>query len=476
MARGLPHANLGAARSGGPTNTGTMTLTLSVVVLAAGAGKRMNSDLPKVLHRVAGVPMVSHVVAAVHALEPTTIVVVVGAGHEAVGRAVAPCTTVVQDPPQGTGHAVMAAMPALPGSGDVLVVLGDAPLLTASTTRRLVEARRTSGAAVGVLGFRAADPTPYGRLVCDASGGLERIVEARDCSPDQLRIDLVNSGVMAFDAATLPGLLARLRPTNAQGEYYVTDLIEHARADGGRCIVVEGPEAEFLGVNSRAELAAVEAAMQDRLRRRAMEGGVTMIDPASVWLCADTVLGRDVRIEPNTVFGPGVRIGDRVEIKAFCHIEGAEIGDDAVIGPYARVRPGSRIGRAAHIGNFVEVKNATLGEGVKANHLAYLGDADIGARSNIGAGVICVNYDGFGKWRTVVGADAFVGSNAALVAPVRIGDRTNVAAGSVITGDVADEAMAFGRARQEDKPGLAPRMRARLKARAADPDMKNRKA
>jgi bifunctional UDP-N-acetylglucosamine pyrophosphorylase/glucosamine-1-phosphate N-acetyltransferase len=453
-----------------------MALTLSVVVLAAGAGKRMNSDLPKVLHRVAGMPMVAHVVAAVRALQPSTVVVVVGAGHEAVSRAVASSTTVVQDPPKGTGHAVMTALPALPPGSEVLVVLGDAPLLTADTTRRLLEARRTAQAAVAVLGFRAVDPAPYGRLVCDAAGEPLKIVEARDCTPEQLRIDLVNSGAMAFDGALLPGLLERLRPTNAQGEYYVTDLIEHARAAGKRCVVVEGPEAEFLGVNSRAELAAVEAAMQDRLRRRAMDGGVTMVDPSSVWLSADTVLGRDVRIEPNAVFGPGVRIGDRVEVKAFCHIEGAEIGDDAVVGPYARVRPGSRIGRAAHIGNFVEVKNATLGEGVKANHLAYLGDADIGARSNIGAGVICVNYDGFGKWRTLVGTDAFVGSNAALVAPVRVGDRSNVTAGSVITSDVADDAVAFGRARQDDKPGAAPAMRARLKARAADPAMKNRKA
>jgi bifunctional UDP-N-acetylglucosamine pyrophosphorylase/glucosamine-1-phosphate N-acetyltransferase len=420
--------------------------------------------------------MVSHVVAAVSTLQPATIVVVVGAGHEAVSRAVAPCTTVVQDPPKGTGHAVMTALPALPADGEVLVALGDAPLLTVETTRRLVEARRAASAAVAVLGFRAADPAPYGRLVCDASGEPLKIVEARDCTPEQLEINLVNSGVMAFDGALLPGLLQRLRPTNRQGEYYVTDLIEHARADGKRCIVVEAPEAEVLGVNSRAELAVVEAAMQDRLRRRAMEGGVTMIDPSSVWLSADTVLGRDVRIEPNAVFGPGVRIGDRVEIKAFCHIEGAEIGDDAIVGPYARVRPGSRIGRAAHIGNFVEVKNATLGEGVKANHLAYVGDADIGARSNIGAGVICVNYDGFGKWRTVVGADAFVGSNASLVAPIRVGDRTNVPAGSVLTSDVADDAVAFGRARQDNKPGAAPAMRAKLKARAADPAMKNRKA
>lgn len=476
MARGRLHGSLGAARPGGPTNAGTMPLTLSVVVLAAGAGKRMNSDLPKVLHRVAGVPMVNHVVAAVRALEPSTIVVVVGAGHEAVSRAVAPCATIVQDPPKGTGHAVMTALPALPAGGEVLVVLGDAPLLSADTTRRLIEARRAAHAAIAVLGFRAADPAPYGRLVCDAAGEPLKIVEARDCTPEQFEIDLVNSGVMAFDGALLPGLLERLRPTNAQGEYYVTDLIEHARADGRRCVVVEGPEVEFLGVNSRAELAAVEAAMQDRLRRRAMDGGATMIDPSSVWLSADTVLGRDVRIEPNAVFGPGVRVGDRVEIKAFCHIEGAEIGDDAVVGPYARVRPGSRIGRAAHIGNFVEVKNATLGEGVKANHLAYVGDADIGARTNIGAGVICVNYDGFGKWRTAVGADAFVGSNAALVAPVRIGDRANVTAGSVITADVADDSVAFGRARQDDKPGAAPAMRARLKARAADPAMKNRKA
>lgn len=445
-------------------------------MLAAGAGKRMNSDLPKVLHRVAGVAMVSHVVAAARSLGPARIVVVIGAGHEAVGRAVAPAATVVQDPPKGTGHAVMTAMPALPADGDVLVMLGDAPLLTADTVRRLVEARRTANAAVAVLGFRAVDPSPYGRLVCDAAGEPLKIVEARDCTPEQSRIDLVNSGVMAFDGALLPGLLERLRPTNAQGEYYVTDLIEHARADGRRCVVVEGAEAEFLGINSRAELAAAEAAMQARLRRRAMDGGVTMVDPSTVWLSADTVLGRDVRIEPNTVFGPGVRVGDRAQIKAFCHIEGADIGEDAIVGPYARVRPGSRIGRAAHIGNFVEVKNATLGEGVKANHLAYVGDADVGARSNIGAGVICVNYDGFGKWRTVIGSDAFVGSNAALVAPVRLGDRTNVTAGSVVTSDVADDAVAFGRARQEDKPGAAPAMRAKLKARAADPALKNRKA
>ena len=453
-----------------------MALTLSVVVLAAGAGKRMNSDLPKVLHRVAGMPLVAHVLAAVRALQPSTIVVVIGAGHEAVGRTVAPSATVVQDPPKGTGHAVMTALPTLPPGGEVLVVLGDAPLLTADTTRRLVEARRAAGAAVAVLGFRAAEPGPYGRLVCDAAGEPLRIVEARDCTPEQLKIDLVNSGAMAFDGVLLPGLLERLRPTNAQGEYYVTDLIEHARAEGKRCVVVEGPEAEFLGVNSRAELAAVEAAMQDRLRRRAMAGGVTMVDPSSVWLSADTVLGRDVRIEPNAVFGPGVRIGDRVEIKAFCHIEGAEIGDDAIVGPYARVRPGSRIGRAAHVGNFVELKNTNLGDGAKANHLAYLGDGTVGARVNVGAGVIFVNYDGFGKWRTVVGDDAFVGSNSSLVAPVSVGQGAYIPAGSVVTHTVAADAVTFGRARQSDKPGAAPLMRAKLKARAADPAMKNRKA
>jgi bifunctional UDP-N-acetylglucosamine pyrophosphorylase/glucosamine-1-phosphate N-acetyltransferase len=444
---------------------------LAVVVLAAGAGTRMKSDLPKVLHPVAGWPMVRHVLAAAEALRPARIVVVGPPGRDDVARAVAPHRSVVQDRPLGTGDALRAALPALRGfADDVMVVFGDSPLLTPASLRRLLAARRrTAGRnriALGVLGFRAADPTPYGRLVCGPTGDLERIVEARDASAAERRIDFVNSGVMAIDGAVLADLVRRLRNDNARREYYLTDLAGLARRAGFRCVVVEGDEAEFMGVNSPSELAAAEAAMQVRLRRRALDGGVTMTDPGTVWLAADTRFGRDVRIGPNTVFGPDVDIRDGVTIHGFCHIEGAVIGPRATVGPFARIRPGTRIGADAHIGNFIELKNTTVGTGAKANHVSYLGDGDVGARVNVGAGTIFVNYDGYGKWRTVVDDDVFVGSNASLVAPVRIGRGANVAAGSVITADVAADSVAFGRSRQVDKPGMAPGLRARLKARA----------
>ncbi|HJQ56862.1 MAG TPA: bifunctional UDP-N-acetylglucosamine diphosphorylase/glucosamine-1-phosphate N-acetyltransferase GlmU [Vineibacter sp.] len=450
-----------------------MSYPLAVVVLAAGAGTRMKSTLPKVLHPVAGWPMVRHVLAAVAALRPGRVVVVGPPGRADVARAVAPYECVVQDRPLGTGHALKAALPALKGFvGDILVVFGDSPLLTAATMRRLLAARRrvrtggTRRIAVGVLGFRAADPTPYGRLVYAKGGDLLRIVEGRDASPEERKINLVNSGVMVIDGALVDDLVRRLRNDNAKGEYYLTDLVAIARRAGHGAIVVEGPEAEFMGVNSKADLAAAEAATQARLRRAALDAGVTLVDPASVWLSADTRFGRDVTVGPNTLFGPGVEVADGVVIHGFCHIEAAKIGPGALVGPFARLRPGTRIGRDAHIGNFIELKNTVVGDGAKANHVSYLGDGDIGARTNIGAGTIFVNYDGYGKWRTIVGADAFIGSNASMVAPVRVGRGANVTAGSVITGDVPAEGVAFGRARQVDKPGAAPALRAKLKARA----------
>ncbi|TXL73679.1 bifunctional UDP-N-acetylglucosamine diphosphorylase/glucosamine-1-phosphate N-acetyltransferase GlmU [Vineibacter terrae] len=451
-----------------------MTRPLAVVVLAAGAGTRMKSTLPKVLHPVAGCPMLRHVLAAAEALRPDRIIVVGPPGRDDVAQAAAPHRCVIQDRPLGTGHAVKAALPALKGfGGDVLVAFGDSPLLTTATLRRLLAARRKAPGrpkrriALGVLGFRAADPTPYGRLVRNAAGDLERIVEGRDASAEERRIDVVNSGVMAIDGTLLAGLLRGLRNDNAKGEYYLTDLVGLARRAGHRCVVVEGSEAEFRGVNSKADLAEAEAAMQARLRRAALDGGVTMIDPASVWLAADTRFGRDVTIGPNTLFGPGVTVGDGVTIHGFCHIEEAVIGARSTVGPFARVRGGTRIGREVHVGNFIELKNTALGDGAKANHVSYLGDGTVGERVNIGAGTIFVNYDGYGKWRTVVGDDAFIGSNSSLVAPVRVGRGANVTAGSVVTADVAADAVSFGRARQVDKPAAARPLRAKMKARAA---------
>jgi bifunctional UDP-N-acetylglucosamine pyrophosphorylase / glucosamine-1-phosphate N-acetyltransferase len=450
-----------------------MVHPLAVVVLAAGAGTRMKSTLPKVLHPVAGRPMLRHVLAAAEALRPDRIIVVGPPGRDDVARAAAPYRCVIQDRPLGTGYAVKAALPALKGfAGDVMMVFGDSPLLTTASLRRLLAARRKVAGrrqgriALGVLGFRAADPTPYGRLVRNDAGDLERIVEGREASSEERRIDVVNSGVMAVDGELLPGLLRRLRNDNAKGEYYLTDLVALARRAGHRCVVVEGSEAEFCGVNSKADLAEAEAAMQARLRQAALDGGVTMIDPATVWLSADTRFGRDVTVGPNTLFGPRVSVGDGVTIHGFCHIEDAVIGARSTLGPFARVRSGTRIGSDVHVGNFIELKNTVLGDGAKANHVSYLGDGEIGARVNIGAGTIFVNYDGYGKWRTQVGDDAFIGSNASLVAPVRIGRNANVAAGSVITADVADDAVSFGRARQVDKPAAAAPLRAKLKARA----------
>jgi bifunctional UDP-N-acetylglucosamine pyrophosphorylase/glucosamine-1-phosphate N-acetyltransferase len=444
-----------------------MKSPIAVVVLAAGAGTRMKSALPKVLHPLANWPMVRHVLDNAEALKPSKIVGVIAPGAKAVAEAFAPHPTVVQSRPLGTGHAARIALDALKGhSGPVLVVFGDAPLVTAGTMRRLVAACAREKAAVGVLGFVAADPSPYGRLIV-RRGVLEKIVESRDANELERTVDFCNSGVMCLDGRLVGSLLGAIGNRNAKREFYLTDAVAIARAGGHKAIAVEGPEAEFQGINSRAELAAAERALQQRMRAAAMEAGVTMTDPETVWLSADTRIAKDVTIGPNVRFGPGVTVAPNVEIKAFCDIEGARIGRGAIVGPFARIRPGTEVAEDVHIGNFVELKATRMGRGAKANHLAYLGDADIGARSNIGAGTIAVNYDGYGKWRTVVADDVFVGSNSSLVAPVRVGKGANVSAGSVVTEDVPAGAVAFGRARQVTKKGRAAALRAKLKARAA---------
>jgi bifunctional UDP-N-acetylglucosamine pyrophosphorylase/glucosamine-1-phosphate N-acetyltransferase len=425
---------------------------IAVVVLAAGAGTRMKSATPKVLHSLAGWPMVRHVLENVRCLRPARVVGVVAPGAKEVAAAFAPHPTAVQRRPLGTGDATKAALGVLKGHrGPVLVVYADAPLLTTATLQRLVAACRKAKAAVGVLGFIARDPTPYGRLIMHR-GALDKIVESRDADESEKAVDFCNSGVMCLDGALLASLLGAIRNDNVKSEFYLTDAVAIARAAGHTAIAV---------------LAAAERTLQQRLRAAAFEAGVSMTAPDTVWLSADTRLSADVTIGPNVRFGPGVTLASNVEIMAFCDIEGVRIGRGARIGPFARIRPGSDVAEDVHIGNFVELKATRMARGAKANHLAYLGDSDIGAASNIGAGTIAVNYDGYGKHRTVVGAEAFVGSNSSLVAPVRIGRGANVSAGSVITGDVPAGALAFGRARQVTKKGRAGPLRAKLKARAA---------
>lgn len=445
---------------------------VAVVLLAAGKGTRMKSDLPKVLHPLAGRPLVGHALAAAEALGAARAVVVVGPGMEAVAKAVAPWPTAVQPNQQGTGDAVLAARDALAGFGGsaddatILILYGDTPLIRPETLRRMLEAR-AGGAQVVVLGFRPDDPAEYGRLVLDDGGALDSIVEYRDASAAQRAIDLCNSGVMAVAAGRLWGLLDRVGNDNAKGEYYLTDIVGLARADGLACAVVEGDVGEVLGVNSRADLAAAEQAWQQARRRRAMDEGATLLDPATVWFSHDTQLGRDVTIGPSVFFGPGVTVADGAEVRAFCHLEGVAIGPDAVVGPFARLRPGARIGKGARVGNFVEVKNAVLGPGAKANHLTYVGDAEVGANANIGAGTITCNYDGYLKHRTEIGEGAFIGSNTALVAPVRVGKGALVGAGSTITRDVPDDAVAATRAKQTVAEGAAKAYRARKSAEKA---------
>ncbi len=442
---------------------------LAVVVLAAGLGTRMKSRRPKVLHALAGKPMIAHLLDAVAELKPAKAVCVIGPEMDAVAKAVSPHPVAVQEERQGTGHAVLAARAALNGfDGDVLILYGDTPLITPETLGALLAAKRSGAApAVAVLGFRPQVPGAYGRLVLGAGGALEAIVEAKDATARQAQIGLCNSGVMAVDAAHLFPLLDAVGNGNAKGEYYLTDIVALARAEGLGCAVVEGGETEFIGVNSRADLARAEKVLQDRLRARAMDNGATLADPESVFFNFDTELGRDVTVGPNVVFGPGAIIGDGVEIRAFCHIEGARVADNATIGPFARLRPGAEVGVDARVGNFCEVKNAVIGTGAKVNHLAYIGDADIGAGANIGAGTITCNYDGFMKSRTRIGANAFIGSNTALVAPVTVGAGAVVGAGSVVARDVEGDALALTRAEHKEFGGWAKHYRGRKRAEKA---------
>ncbi len=434
----------------------------AAIVLAAGMGTRMKSALAKVLHPIAGRPMIQHLLATLDELNLEKIVVVTSAGADEVKAAVAPHPSAVQAEQLGTGHAVLQAAGALPGfDGDVLIVFGGDPLITGETISRLLARRREADdPAVVVLGFRPPDPGLYGRLIVDADGTLTEIVEARDATPDQLASNLCNSGVMAVDGARLFDLLGRVGNDNAKGEYYLTDIVRLARADGAGCVVIEAADPEELtGIDTRADLARAEAIVQDRLRARAMDGGATLIAPETVFLSHDTVLGQDVTVGPNVVFAPGVRVGNNVTIRPFCHLEGATIADGAVIGPFARIRPGADIGRDVRVGNFVEVKNAKLETGAKVNHLSYVGDARVGPGANVGAGTITCNYDGFGKHFTDIGAGAFIGSNTALVAPVTIGDGAIVGAGSVISKDVAADALAVTRAAQKQADGWATSFR-----------------
>ncbi len=432
----------------------------SAVVLAAGKGTRMKSELPKVLHPIGGRPMIAHVLESVAAAGADPVVVVVGPGMEAVAAAVAPARTAVQPKQAGTADAVKAARDRLSETEaeTVLVVFGDTPFIAAETVAAML-AERQAGAQVVVLGMRPDDPFGYGRLILDDAGALIAIVEQKDADAETARIPLCNSGVMAIDAKELYPLVDAIGNDNAKGEFYLTDVVAVARARGFACAVVEAPADELMGINTRADLADAERLWQQRRRSAAMEAGVTLTDPDTVWFCFDTEIGRDVTVGQNVVFGPGVAISDKVEIRPFCHIEGATVEQGAVVGPFARLRPGARVGRDAHVGNFVEVKNASLGAGAKANHLTYLGDADIGAGANIGAGTITCNYDGFLKHRTVVGDGAFIGSNAALVAPVTVGAGAIVGAGSVVTRDVAPDALAVARGEQTERPGAAARFR-----------------
>jgi bifunctional UDP-N-acetylglucosamine pyrophosphorylase / glucosamine-1-phosphate N-acetyltransferase len=432
-----------------------LSSAFAAVILAAGKGTRMRSGLPKVLHKLAGTPLVNHVLSAVAPLSPERLIVVVGQGSESVEKTVkahsVAATCVLQSEQLGTGHAVNVAAPELANySGHVLVLYGDTPLITTATLRTLCEASST--ADVVVLGMHLDTPTGYGRLLQNAAGDLVGIVEEKDASDAQKTITLCNSGILMVRAASLFGWLSQLRPNNAAGEYYLTDIIGLAAAEGKQCRVVTAPAAELAGINTRAQLAQAEVALQDRLRARAMEQGATLIDPASIFLSADTQLGEDVVVHPHVVFGAHVVVEDGAEIRSFSHIEGAHIGRSAIVGPFARVRPGSVVGAAAHVGNFVELKNTQLGAGAKANHLSYVGDSIVGAGANIGAGTITCNYDGVNKHKTFIGEGAFIGSNSSLVAPVSIGAGARVGAGSVITENVPDGALALGRAHQVIKP------------------------
>lgn len=450
-------------------------MSVSLIILAAGQGTRMNSDLPKVLHKVAAAPLLHHAMSAGRALEPSRIVVVVGHGAEDVANSALDfdetAEIVVQEEQRGTGHAVAQAAPALANAdGEVIVLYGDTPFIRPETLQAMLDAR--SQHAVVVLGFTPRDPGRYGRLMMDGDR-LTRIVEWKDATESERSVTLCNSGVVCASARTLFELVAEIGNANASDEYYLPDIVEIARRRGLSAGVVTCGEEETLGVNTRAQLADAEAQFQVRARAEALENGVTLTAPETVFFAMDTVIGRDAIIGPHVLFGMGVTIESGAEVKAFCHLEGCHISRGADVGPFARLRPGAELAEHVHVGNFVEIKNTILDEGVKVGHLTYLGDAHVGEHTNIGAGTVTCNFDGVMKHRTEIGAHAFIGSDTMLVAPVSVGARAMTASGSVITRDVPPEALALARARQETKPGLAVRLMDKLRAIKAQKQGKN---
>jgi len=440
-----------------------MSRARAAIILAAGQGTRMKSELPKVLHEVGGRPMLDWAIAAAQSVGVGRIIIVTSpqnvAVTEHVAKALGPNATAIQDPPRGTAHAVRAAEAQMSDfDGDVIVLYGDTPFVSPERVEQIFALRAQTGGIVA-LAFEAANPTGYGRMILANDGSLERIVEQKDASEAERAVKLCNSGVICADSKVLFQLLAQVRDNNAKGEFYLTDVVALGRAAGFKTQIVTGTESDALGVNARAELAAAEAIFQRRARLAAMEAGVTLIDPDTVYFSYDTEIGADTIIEPNVFFGGKVKIGKGAHVHAFCHLDQTEIGDGAAIGPFARFRPGSKLGRKTKIGNFVEVKNATLADGAKASHLSYIGDIDVGPRTNIGAGTIVCNYDGFSKYRSTIGADAFIGSNTALVSPVTIGDRAYTGTGSVITKDVPAGSLGVARARQINLDGWADKNR-----------------
>ena len=449
-----------------------MSNPIAAIILAAGKGTRMKSDLHKVLHPIAGRPMLMHLLDAVDALNPAKKVVVVGSGKEQLENALAGSGTefAVQEPQLGTGHAVQMAEGALAGfEGDVIILPGDVPFVSAATMQAMIDRLHAPDApAVVVLGFEPVDTLKYGRIIAE-NGIVSKMVEHKDASEAERAVRLCNGGQMAARAKDLFPLLARVDPdSNAAKEYYLVDIVNIANGDGRTCAVVAADAFETAGINSRSELAMIEGEWQQRRRGQAMAEGATLIAPETVWFAWDTVLGRDVLIEPNVFFGPGVRVADNVTIRANCHIEGTSIDSGAEVGPFARLRPGTVLEEKTKIGNFVEVKKTVMGKGAKANHLTYLGDATVGAGANIGAGTITCNYDGYFKYQTVIGERAFIGSNSALIAPVKIGRDAIVGAGSAVSRDVMDGELRMVRAEQLVKPGWADRFHEAMRKRKAE--------
>lgn len=441
----------------------------ALIILAAGQGTRMNSDLPKVLHKIAGAPLFAHALASGAALEADRTVIVVGHGADQVRKAaheIDPDIEIVEQTEQlGTGHAVQQAQSHLADfDGDVVVLFGDTPFVHPETLTRMAEARAQHD--VVVLGFETADPGRYGRLVMDGNQ-LSKIVEYKDASEAERAITFCNSGIKMASRETMFSLLDDVSNDNASGEYYLTEIAAIANKRGLSATAITCNEAETLGINTRAQLADAEMAFQRRARADALENGVTLLDPDTVYFSHDTYIGRDATIEPNVVFGPAVTVESGATIRAFSHLEGCHVGSGSIVGPFARLRPGAELSNDAHIGNFVEIKNSEIGEGAKVNHLSYIGDASIGAATNIGAGTITCNYDGVMKHRTEIGKGAFIGSNTMLIAPVKVGDYAMTATATVITNDVPDEALAIGRAKQVTKPGLAVKLFEKLKAAKA---------